>query len=93
MPTSRVLRLRRGQSRPKVGCEHKGFIYGKALNKACPGPASRVPRDRNFKFFRTPALGRRLVQKSDSICSYPAGSDKVRVWRSSCMELGLAGEQ
>jgi len=26
--------LRSGQSRPKAGCEHKGFIYGQALSNA-----------------------------------------------------------
>ncbi|MGO8942981.1 MAG: hypothetical protein ACLQJ7_04835, partial [Syntrophobacteraceae bacterium] len=31
-PTSRILPLRTGQSRPKAGCERKGFIYGQALN-------------------------------------------------------------
>ncbi|MGA2734411.1 MAG: hypothetical protein ABSG35_17690, partial [Syntrophobacteraceae bacterium] len=31
--TSRILRLRSGQSRPKAGCERKGFIYGQALNR------------------------------------------------------------
>ena len=30
--TSRNLQLRSGQSRPKAGCERKGFIYGQALN-------------------------------------------------------------
>ena len=30
--TSRILRLRSGQSNPKAGCERKGFIYGQALN-------------------------------------------------------------
>ncbi len=30
--TSRILPLRSGQSRPKAGCERKGFIYGQAPN-------------------------------------------------------------
>ncbi len=42
--TLRILRLRSGRSGPKAECEHKGFIYGQALNPSTLSKASCASR-------------------------------------------------